>query len=426
MAISEQQIQQVIEAIKALHNDKGDGYCFPSDEIWGNMSSPPLSPQKPAVIKKVASDGYILGTGRTTRAKSGPRKGAPTTEYTFGPEISPDSIDIALQGSDSDWSYLEDQPSPNGTKELGFPLQRLLHGCPGSGKSYKLEEQASKAHWVIRAVFHPETRYSDFVGGLRPVSIYRVPNEGEAPRFIGAKVPGEPYVQYTVQPGAMLKAYHLACDNPDKSVVLLIEELSRAVAAHVFGDTLQLLDRVDTEKAGIPLGYSEYEIEPRADISAWLSMHSIVHKHVRPGRMRFPNNLYIWATMNRSDQNARQLDAAFLRRWDKEYLSYDAKCGYDDMKVVYGGGQVTWEKLREAVNKKLISIGGVPEDKFIGPYFLSPTKLKNPNVLAEDLWGYLWSDVLKARATTFFVGTQTFSDLLKVWNQGQGAPLGDL
>lgn len=229
-----------------------------------------------------------------------------------------------------------------------------------------------------------------------------------------------------MQPGPLLKAYHLACENPEKSVVLLIEELSRAVAAHVFGDTLQLLDRLESDKSGIPAGYSEYEIEPRADISAWLGANGIGHMHVRPGRMRLPDNLYIWATMNRSDQNARQLDSAFLRRWDKEYLSYLQTCAYGDAEVQYGGGAVAWEKLRSVINERLKELGGVPEDKFIGPYFLSSAKLKNPGAVAEDLWGYLWNDVLKTRAPTFFPGVTTLAELLNVWDNGQGAPLGDL
>lgn len=427
--VDDKQFGLAVNAVQALFEEKGVGYCFPSDVVWTKFKGPEIeSGQKPGVIKRLAAEGYLLGTGRTAKSVSVLRKGAPTTEYTFGPEISRESITAAWEGANSNWSYLEDEPPPAGKLALGFPLQRLLHGCPGSGKSYRLEKESASAHWMIRTVFHPETRYSDFVGGLRPVSIYRVSEDGESPKFVGAAadVPGEPYVHYVVQPGPMLKAYHLACLHPDKSVVLLIEELSRAVAAHVFGDTLQLLDRLETGQQGIPAGYSEYEIEPRADISAWLGANEIGHKHVRPGRMRLPSNLYIWATMNRSDQNARQLDSAFLRRWDKEYLSYLQDCAYGSTPVRYGGGEVTWTKLRTAINERLKGVGGVPEDKFIGPYFLSVSKLGSASAMAEDLWGYLWNDVLKTRAPSFFPGATTLAELLRAWNNGQGAPLGDL
>lgn len=422
------QFQQAVDALRALFEEKGPGYCFPPDEIWTKLTgTPPPSGQRPSLINQLRSGSYIVATGRTSAAVTGKRKGSPTKEYTFGPEISPDSLKISLEGVSGQWSYLEDTPSATGNRQLNHPIQRLLHGCPGSGKSFKLEQQASPAHWTIRTVFHPETRYSDFVGGLRPVSIYRVIDGAEAPKFVGpdADIPGEPYVHYVVQPGPLLKAYHLACTHPDKSVVLLIEELSRAVAAHVFGDTLQLLDRLEAVSNGIPSGYSEYEIEPRADISAWLSINDIRHDYVKRGRMRFPDNLYIWATMNRSDQNAKQLDSAFLRRWHKEYLSYLEPCVYDSETLRYGGHEVTWKQLRAAINDRLRPLG-IPEDKFVGPYFLSKTNLKNPRLVAEDLWGYLWNDVLKTRASDFFQEIPTLAELLIIWQDGQGSPIGDL
>lgn len=274
-------------------------------------------------------------------------------------------------------------------------------------------------------MFHPETRYSDFVGGLRPESIYRKPRDDEKLEFEGAssKVPGEPYVQYVVQPGPLLKAYHLACLDPDASVVLIIEELSRAVAAHVFGDMLQLLDRRDVTGDELS-GYSEYEIEPRPEIRSWLMFHNIRHGKVRLGNMRFPPNLYIWATMNRSDQNARQLDSAFLRRWSKRYLSFRQVGAYDDHDVKYGGRLVKWGILRATINARLQETEGVPEDKFIGPYFISPKRLADPEAVYEDLWGYIWNDVLKARAAVFFEGSVTFAELHEVWDRGNGSPIG--
>jgi len=429
---------RAIAAINRFLLETHAGRTFPSDEIWNYCEGEqPAGSRKPSIIISLEKSGYIAKTGGTARAVSGLRKGSPTTEYTFGPEVCPESLRLAkraLDGSDEDTedvspiSYVGLPPNKAGEKTPHDHVQRLVHGCPGSGKSYRLERDSKRAHRVFRTVFHPETRYSDFVGGLRPVSIYRLPDAGDPPAFAGSEtdVPGEPYVHYIVQPGPLLKAYHVACLRPEWSVVVVVEELSRAVAAHVFGDMIQLLDRLDREEDGVPPGYSEYEIDPRPDIRDWLLMHEIGHPHVTPGHIRFPANLYIWATMNRSDQNARQLDSAFLRRWRKEYLSYLIHGANDRAHVKYGGKELPWGVLRGAINERLKGLDGVPEDKFIGPYFLSRTKLADPEAVAEDLWGHLWNDVLKARAPQFFEGATTYAELLELWEDGEGTPIGDV
>lgn len=410
--------------------------------------------ERPPLINRLVKEGYLAKTGQTTKAQTGPRKGSPTTEYTFGKAVLPEAsllpsranppealtpaeapkLAEASPPQDSsepeaalNWDYLMNEPASAGTFPLGFPLQRIVHGSPGSGKSYLLEEDSKQAHHVIRTVFHPESRYSDFVGGLRPELIYKVGAGAGAEKFIGAtgEAPGEPYVQYVLQPGPLLKAYHLACLYPHRSIVLLIEELSRANAAHVFGDTLQLLDRME-DGAGPLQGHSVYEIEPRPDVRSWLVLNEVAHDQVGIGNMRFPSNLYLWATMNRSDQNARQLDSAFLRRWSKQYVSYEDPGAYDASPVKYGGAMVGWGTLRKAINERLSVMQGIPEDKLVGPYFLPRSRLANPRDVYEDLFGYVWNDVLKTRATDFFSGAATFAELQRLWNDGNGAPLGPL
>lgn len=429
-------MSDIENAVVKLFEKNGAGYCFPSDQIWAHYNGPELtSAEKPGRIKGLEKNKFIAATGRITKSVSEARKGSPTKEYTFGEAVSPESLQLATadsikKPSTETRNYDENSSHPlnvtenqNGRFPLEHPLQRLIHGCPGSGKSHLLEVDAAKAHFVIRTVFHPETSYSEFVGSLRPQSIYKIGSEPQ--KFVGSTidVPGEPYVQYVVQTGSLLKAYYLACAHPNKSVVLIVEELSRAVAAHVFGDTLQLLDRIE-DVSNKEVGYSTYEIEPRPDISTWLTSNEVWHDHVSLGSMRFPPNLYLWATMNRADQNARQLDSAFLRRWDKHYLSYLIGGANDDAKILYGGASISWKKMREHINNKLKSLDGVPEDKFVGPYMLSARKLGNPRAIYEDLWGYIWNDVLKTRSHLFFDGVKTFADLESAWDNGRGSPIG--
>ncbi|QCL83330.1 hypothetical protein CFBP5875_01310 [Agrobacterium pusense] len=423
-----------VQAVQKLFDQKGNGYEFTADEIWPLMGDVSIVPNaKGSMTKKLTTSGHIVETGRSKVASSEGRRSNTSKAYTFGKSLSPDSLEKVLARatppgtSPSKPPRVDESDVPNATGQfpLNFPIQRILHGCPGSGKSYRLHEDASKAHFVIRTVFHPETRYSDFVGGLRPESIYRIADDEV--EFIGAEeeVPGEPYVQYALQSGPLLKAYRLACLYPDHSVVLIVEELSRAVASHVFGDMLQLLDRRDRDSDPLN-GVSEYEIRPRNEIRSWLLLNDVHHANVAYGNMRFPANLYIWATMNRSDQNARQLDSAFLRRWSKNYLSYREVGTYDGDLVTYGGASVRWGDLRSALNERLKSSEGVPEDKFVGPYFISKRRLADPETIYEDLWGYIWNDVLKSRAPAFFGGISTFAELRDSWAAGDGSPIGEV
>lgn len=303
--------------------------------------------------------------------------------------------------------------------ESAHPVQILVHGCPGSGKSYLLQQWAKEISMSITVVFHPETTYADFVGVYRPKPVFRsVQEDIEFTDETGLlKLRGEPYITYAFSPGPLLEAYCFAKKNPKESVVLVIEELSRGNASLIFGDMLQLLDRHKTDNDEGKAGESVYEIMPKSEISTYIMLNGIDVE--RGGRMRFPSNLHIWATMNRSDQNARQLDAAFLRRWDKHYLSYMKKSSYGETLLDVPGGKVTWDDFRQKVNNALIGL--VSEDKFIGPYFLSAEYIGNREKIAEDLLGYLWNDVLKTRATDFFI-PNTFSELREMWLQMKENP----
>lgn len=298
-----------------------------------------------------------------------------------------------------------------------FPLQRLLEGSAGSGKSFRLSSDVVGADRVIRTVFHPEMGFADFVGYLAPETAYRI--EDPAPIFNKA-LPGEPSVYYTFQVGPLLEAYVLAVLNPQHRVVLLIEEMSRAPASLVFGEILQLLDRVrpDEQEVGLaPSGFSRYEIRPRNDVKAFLESIEASSPHTQLGGMRFPPNLYLWATMNRADQNARQLDTAFLRRWTREHLSYEMAGHNDGVGVVGSPGLPTWGDLRARLNDVLLT-AGVREDKLIGAYFVGRDALSVPGRMADDVLAYVWYDVLRERGGTVFPGVRTFSELRAAWLDG--------
>lgn len=299
------------------------------------------------------------------------------------------------------------------------PVQVLVHGCPGSGKSHEVAAWASTVSKSISIAFHPETTYSDFVGVFRPFPVFRVTEETFVTSSGENFSDGEPFITYRFVAGALLEAYCYAMVNPDDSIALVIEELSRANASLVFGDMLQLLDRSTEETS---FGASTYEIIPKPEIQEFLLRHGIISNSLEG--MRFPHNLHIWATMNRSDQNARQIDAAFLRRWKKMHISYNRECVYGKEIISCPNNfEIGWDELRLKINSRLVDF--VPEDKFIGPYFLPRTSLNDRAAVAEDLLGYLWNDVLKNRSKEFFK-LQTLTEVIEAWTNGSMNPFRDI
>lgn len=161
-------------AVRKLYEAKGNGYEFTADEIWPLMGDTKVAPNaKGSLTKKLTLSRYIVETGRSKTASSEGRKGNVSKAYTFGTELSADSLEVVRARATPPGAAAvvpphaadEGMPSASGKYPIDLPIQRILHGCPGSGKSYRLHEDGLNAHFLIRTVFHPETRYSDFVGG---------------------------------------------------------------------------------------------------------------------------------------------------------------------------------------------------------------------------------------------------------------------
>lgn len=57
-------------------------------------------------------------------------------------------------------------------------------------------------------------------------------------------------------------------------------------------------------------------------------------------RLAVRNNLYIWATMNTSDQSLFPIDSAFKRRWDWKYMPIDTK--KENWNIEVDGKKYSW------------------------------------------------------------------------------------
>jgi 5-methylcytosine-specific restriction endonuclease McrBC GTP-binding regulatory subunit McrB len=297
-------------------------------------------------------------------------------------------------------------------KENQSEKQIIYYGAPGTGKSFAIEEQ-TKDEDVIRTTFHPDSDYSTFVGCYKPTTI-DVPMRDVTGKVIVEK--GEPVTEkrivYEFVNQAFLQAYvgawqkmaGVTIDKAQKQY-LVIEEINRGNCAQIFGDLFQLLDRNRW-------GFSEYPIKADADmkkqikkqltgltfinglvISALFGGKDIVGQVLEGDILLLPPNLFIWATMNTSDQSLFPIDSAFKRRWDWKYVPI-ANAGLNWAIEVKGKKYDWWDFLKKI--NALIGETTNSEDKKLGYFFC---KTETGIIDAESFVGkvifYLWNDVFK-------------------------------
>lgn len=312
-------------------------------------------------------------------------------------------------------------------------------GCPADKKVAKEN--------IFRTTFHPDSDYSTFVGAYKPTMekpMDKVYAKGEliskltemkeggvtySPQKFGAKywrslkqlnlsdkkdilqscgmsdnytvefdkgmAVGEEYLAcsneshiiYSFVPQAFLNAYIQAYRKPEEKVYLIIEEINRGNCAQIFGDLFQLLDR-DAN------GKSEYSIKADADLRAFLEEKlGEDNQGIKDGELCLPSNLYIYATMNTSDQSLFPIDSAFKRRWDWEYEPIKYK--NTDWKIVIDGTVYSWVSFQRIVNEKILRANS-SEDKMLGDYFVNPSDgVITDKVLLNKILFYLWNDVCK-------------------------------
>ena len=340
-----------------------------------------------------------------------------------------------------------------------LPLQQIFYGAPGTGKSHEIKK-LTKGESVIRTTFHPDSDYSTFVGCYKPtmdeVDTQVVPVVVKS--GISLQEPGtykEKRITYKFVMQAFLKAYLGAwkkwADAGDDGVApqfLVIEEINRGNCAQIFGDLFQLLDRSDNNFSEYPIEadtdlqqeierafkeHKDYKLNKAIDaegaVKDYISNYdSTLSEDIQSGRiLLLPPNLYIWATMNTSDQSLFPIDSAFKRRWEwryikiaegrdeatRELLNWMVKFDYkeDDKPFTF---ECSWWDFIKAINEKIAEATS-SDDKKLGYFFCKP-KDKNSTTIDEERFVgkvvfYLWNDVFKDEENPIF----------KV-NEGKGEP----
>ena len=296
-------------------------------------------------------------------------------------------------------------------------LQQIFYGAPGTGKSHAINELTTGKD-VIRTTFHPDSDYSTFVGAYKPttksvpvmtvIGTEAVPVKGK-----DGKEMTEDKIVYEFVSQAFMQAYveawkkYCTVQEGEEPVdeYLVIEEINRGNCAQIFGDLFQLLDRGDE-------GFSEYPIKADSDMKKQLKKEfagleiknkvsindlfkgkDIVAQVLGGEVLLLPNNLYIWATMNTSDQSLFPIDSAFKRRWDWYYVPISN--AEKNWTIEVNGAKYDWWNFLQAINDRVYD-ATYSEDKKLGYFFCKADDgIISSSKFVSKVIFYLWNDVFK-------------------------------
>ena len=253
----------------------------------------------------------------------------------------------------------------------------ILHGAPGTGKTYLAKEIAveltnGNKDQIGFVQFHPSYDYTDFVEGLRPVSN------------------GDGAIEFKLQDGIFKKFCQKARDakktGGQDNFVFIIDEINRGEISKIFGELFFSID-------------SDYRGEKGSVSTQYDNLHETDDKFY------IPENVYIIGTMNDIDRSVDTFDFAMRRRFRFVEVTAESQLYILDKEL---GERAEEAKTRlRNLNAAIENVQELNSHYHIGPsYFLRLKEVKFDYEL-------LWSDYLQPLLEDYVRGSYDEAETLE-------------